>query len=116
MPRNMSFQLTTNQVRARTKTVTRRFGWAFLKPGDVVMAVVKTLGIRRGQLIERLGPIRVVSTRWEPLDAITPEELQLEGLPGMDPARYVAMMLRGRGVVPDIPVNRIEFEYLDLDY
>ena len=36
MPRNMSFSMTTGPFRARTKTVTRRFGWWFLKPGDVV--------------------------------------------------------------------------------
>jgi len=28
--------LTTAQIKNRTKTVTRRTGWAFLKPGDIV--------------------------------------------------------------------------------
>ena len=41
MPRNMSFMITKEQVRNRTKTVTRRLGWAFLKPGDIVNAVEK---------------------------------------------------------------------------
>jgi len=27
MPRNMSFMLTTEQIKNRTKTVTRRLGW-----------------------------------------------------------------------------------------
>lgn len=116
MPRNMSFMMTTNQVRARIKTVTRRFGWAFLKPGDIVMAVAQGQGFRRGQRVERLGLIRILSTRWEPLNAITPAELRLEGLPGMTPARFVAMMAR-RGlhnrVRDEQPINRIEFEYLD---
>ena len=115
MPRLMSFRLTTKQIRAKTKTVTRRFGWAFLKPGDVLMAVVQHQGLRRGENIERLGPIRVLSTRWEPLDAITPEELRLEGLPGMTPAAFVGMMALKHNVTPYAAINRIEFEYLDLD-
>lgn len=41
MPRNMSFALTTDQVKDRVKTVTRRNGWWFLKPGDIVNAVKK---------------------------------------------------------------------------
>lgn len=48
MPRNMSFTLTIEQMRARTKTVTRRKGWAFLKPGDLVWAVVKGMGLKPG--------------------------------------------------------------------
>jgi len=32
--RNMSFSLTTQQCREMTKDVTRRLGWAILKPGD----------------------------------------------------------------------------------
>ena len=46
MPRNMSFALTTEQVRRREKTVTRRRGWWFLKPGDIVTAVKKARGLR----------------------------------------------------------------------
>jgi hypothetical protein len=34
MPRLMSVSLTEPQVRARSKTVTRRLGWLMLKPGD----------------------------------------------------------------------------------
>ena len=34
MARNMSFTLTTWQIREQTKTVTRRKGWQFLKPGE----------------------------------------------------------------------------------
>lgn len=37
--RNMSFALTTPQILNRSKTVTRRAGWSFLKPGDIVCAV-----------------------------------------------------------------------------
>ena len=39
--RNISFMLTTQQFRNRTKTVTRRMGWWNLKPGDILMGVEK---------------------------------------------------------------------------
>jgi len=41
--RNMSFALTTNQVLEQTKSVTRRFGWKFLKAGDLVQPVLKSM-------------------------------------------------------------------------
>ena len=63
MPRNMSFAMTTDQFRNRTKDVTRRFGWWFLKPGDLVMGVEKAMGLQKGQQIVRLGLIEIVSTR-----------------------------------------------------
>src|SRR4051812_15043835 len=60
--RNMSFALTTAQVRARTKTVTRRGGWLFAKVGDVVQPVVKSQGIKKGEHVEKIGgPIRFVA-------------------------------------------------------
>ena len=58
MPRNMSFALTTEQFLNRTKTVTRRKGWRFLKPGDVVMGCKKCMGLKPGEQLERLGLIR----------------------------------------------------------
>jgi len=109
----MSFALTTEQVRAGTKTVTRRFGWGFLKPGDVVNACVKCMGLRKGESIEKIRPIRIVSTRWEPLDAITAEDCVREGFPEMTPGEFVAMLTGHYGCAPDKPVNRIEFEYVE---
>ncbi len=112
MPRNMSFSMTTDQFRARTKTVTRRFGWWFLNPGDVVCGVEQSRGLKKGERVKRLGMIRIVSTRKEPLNAITAAEMVLEGLPDMDPREFVAMLCARAKVPPDQPVNRIEFEYL----
>ena len=112
MPRSMSFSMTTGPFRDRTKTVTRRFGWWFLKAGDVVCGIEKSRGLKKGEKIKRLGLIRVVSTRKEPLNAITPAELVLEGLPSTAPRAFVAMLCERHGVPPDAPVNRIEFEYL----
>ena len=61
------FFLTTDQVRNRTKTVTRRNGWWFLKPGEIVNAVEKAMGLKRGEKIKRICQIRIVSTRAESL-------------------------------------------------
>ncbi len=113
MPRNMSFSMTTDQFRNRTKTVTRRFGWWFLKPGDVVCGVEKAMGLKKGEKIKRLGMIRIVSTRTEPLNWITNAELDLEGLPDTSPREFVVRLCERCGVQPHKPVNRIEFEYLD---
>ena len=105
--------MTTDPFRAGTKTVTRRFGWWFLKPGDVVSAVKQSRGLKKGEKIVRLGLIRIVSTRAEPLNAITAAELVLEGLPDMTPRAFVDRLCARCRVPPQEPVNRIEFEYLD---
>jgi len=112
--RLMSFFLTTEQVRAGTKTVTRRLGWGFLRPGDLLMACVKCQGLKKGEAIERIRPIRVVSTRWEPVAAITKEDVAREGFPDMTPAGFVEVFCREMGVGPDTLVNRIEFEHVEL--
>lgn len=110
--RNMSFSMTTAQFRARTKTVTRRFGWWFLKPGDVVMGVEKAMGLKKGESIERLGTIRIVSVRPEPMNSITKDDVILEGFPEWTPDQFVSMLVRHYGIHPESIVNRIEFEYL----
>ena len=113
MPRNMSFAMTTDQVRNKTKTVTRRFGWLFLKPGDVVQPVEKAMGLRRGEQIKKIGGlIRVVSVRSEPLNAITQEDVVKEGFPDWTPAQFIQMLVDHYKVDPTESVNRIEFKYL----
>ncbi len=113
MPRNMSFSMTTAQFRARTKTVTRRLGWWNLKPGDVIMGVEKAMGLKKGEKVKRLGRIRIVRVGTEILTAITDQEVIREGFADMTPAAFVAMFCSHHKVVPQVPVNRIEFEYLD---
>jgi len=56
MPRNMSFMLTTAQYCARTKDVTRRLGWANLKPGDMFNGVEKAMGLKKGEKINKCAP------------------------------------------------------------
>lgn len=111
--RNMSFMLTTAQVRDGTKTVTRRLGWEFLKPGDLVRACVKCMGLRRGEHVERIRTIRIlrVSKQW--LNSITQEDVQREGFPDWTPQQFVNMFCEHNHCEPDTLVNRIEFEYVD---
>lgn len=53
--RRMSFMLTKEQVLNQTKDVTRRNGWAFLKPGDLIQPVEKCMGLKKGEKQVLLG-------------------------------------------------------------
>lgn len=123
MPRNISCSITTEQVRTRIKTVTRRTGWLNLKPGEILNACVKCMGLRPGEKIERICQIRVVSVRREPLRRMMDDvrygftETTLEGFPEGHiyhfPPHFVDMFCRThRGVTPDSEITRIEFEYM----
>jgi hypothetical protein len=121
MPRNISFALTTEQFRSRTKTVTRRLGWKTLAVGQVLVACVKCMGLKPGEKIQRLGRIRVTSVTRERLSAMTEDaaygkqEAEREGFPGMSGEEFVEMFCRHmkpkQGIAAE--VTRIEFEYLD---
>lgn len=56
MPRLMSVSLTEQAVVERRKTVTRRTGWKFLKPGDRLTLCRKVMG--RGKCPECKGSCR----------------------------------------------------------
>lgn len=112
MPRNMSFALTTPQVEAQAKDVTRRFGWWNLKPGDILTAVEKGMGLKKGEKIRKIATIEIVSVRAEPLEAITQEDCVREGFPEMTPAQFIDMLIAGTKKTPSSIVNRIEFRYL----
>lgn len=112
MPRNMSFMLTTEQIKNRTKTVTRRLGWWFLRPGDILNACEKCMGLKKGERIRKLCQIRVVSTYGIPLWSITHDDCIREGFPEMSPSESVRMFRIEMKCALDTKVNRIEFEYL----
>lgn len=118
MPRNISFSLTTDQIRARTKTVTRRKGWTFLKPGDVLNACVKCMGLKPGEKIERICQIRVVSVRRESLQVLCDDrtygrkEAKREGFPELRGHEFAQMFCQHMGGYFDQEVTRIEFEYV----
>lgn len=120
--RNMSFALTTDQIRARTKTVTRRMGWLNLKPGDQIRAVKKGMGLKPGEKIEPLAVLRVVDVRREPLGRMRDdinygiEECKREGFGEHPvycwPSMFVEFFCSThKGCTADSDVTRIEFEY-----
>lgn len=108
--RNMSFSLTTAQFRAGTKSVTRRLGWAELKRGDEFCAIVKGMGLKKGEKVERLGLCQVVSNQSEPLNAISKTDCILEGFPDFTAQQFVEMFCKHNDCLPTTLVNRIEFK------
>ena len=116
--RNISFSLTTPQFIARTKTVTRRLGWEFLKVGDHQMACEKCQGIKRGDAIQRLGPIEIVSITREPLSRMIDEarygraEAIREGFPDLNGRLFVEMFCHHMACKPTTRVARIEFSHI----
>lgn len=114
MPRLMAVSLTEDQVRARTKTVTRRAGWCMLRTGDQLTLCRKVMGRRRGEPLERIATVQVTSVRREPLDAITAADVDAEGFPAMTPAQFVDFFVRThRGCGPGTEITRIQWRYLD---
>lgn len=113
--RNMSFALTTEQVRNRTKTVTRRIGWGFARPGMLLQPVVKGQGLKKGEQVERIGgPIRIRSVSRETLtEGLSQSDVRREGFPHMSPREFTAMFCRHNNCTPNTVVARIEFEYVD---
>jgi hypothetical protein len=109
--RNMSFALTTPQVITQTKTVTRRLGWSFLKPHDRLRAVKKAMGLKKGEKIETLAILEVVSVTREPLSAITQADVTKEGFGHLTPAEFIAMLSNHYAIQADTEFNRIEFKY-----
>lgn len=100
--RMMSFALTPDQLLDGSKTVTRRVGWANLKPGERITAVRKAMGLKAGESPDVLCEIEVVSVRRERLDAIDADDCAAEGFPYLTPERFVAMFCEHMTVVvPD---------------
>ena len=109
----MSFALTTEQFKNRTKTVTRRFGWSFLKPGDIVCGVEKSMGLAKGEKIKRLGLIEIVSIRKESLQDISQADVVAEGFWYWEPLDFIRFIMNHYDVPRDVELNRIEFKYLE---
>jgi hypothetical protein len=72
------------------------------------------MGLQKGEKIKKLGRIRVVNVRIEPLCAITKTEVIKEGFPEMEKLDFIMMFVNHyKNLAMDVPVTRIEFEYLD---
>lgn len=123
--RNMSFAMTERQIQDRTKDVTRRLGWTFLKEGELLRPVRKCMGLRPGEKIEALGPpILVVSVRREPLRMMLDdldygyEEVRREGFADHPyyrwPSEWIHMFCAShKGCTPTSVITRIQFTYTD---
>lgn len=122
--RHMSFSLTTEAVRNKAKTVTRRLGWANLKAGERVCAIVKGMGLKKGEKIERICEIEIISNQTHHLsdllclddcaysDETARQEVDKEGFPNMTPSAFVHMFCQANNCASDQIVNRIEFKYV----
>lgn len=112
--RNISFSMTKQQVYNKTKDVTRRNGWLTLQPGEILRAVEKAQGLKKGEKITRICYIIVVSARREPLNLINQTDCMREGFPDLLPFEFVEMFCKShKGVKPDSEITRIEFQYLE---
>lgn len=110
--RLISFSLTADQVRARTKTETRRLGWRHLRVGEVLRGVKKAMGRKPGEELVTLAIVRVEQLRRERLDAITADAVQREGFPDLTPAGFVSMFCTHMKCDPSVTVTVIQFSYV----
>jgi len=114
--RLISFSMTIPQFKARTKDVTRRLGWGNLRPGDVLMAVEKAQGLKKGEKVRKLGRIRVKSVSRESISLMMlygRHECRREGFPEKSPRQFVQFFCKANACKPTRLITRIEYEYLD---
>lgn len=112
MPRNMSCSFTTEQAENKTKTVTRRLGWWFLKAGDIIQLVEKAMGLKRGEKIKKIHLVRIKSSAEEPLCNISRAEVIKEGFPHWTTEGFIRMFCANNKCGRYVKVNRIEWVYL----
>jgi hypothetical protein len=112
MSRLMSVSLTEDAVRDRRKTVTRRLGWKFLKPGDRLTLCRKVMGRKADEPLVRIAEVEVVDVRREPLYWITADDVEREGFPGMDQWAFIEFFRDHMRVSAVAEVTRIEWRYL----
>lgn len=121
--RNISFTLTTEAIKSRSKTVTRRLGWKNVRVGELLQGVERCQGLKKGEKVSRLAVIKVVSVRNEPLKRMNDDidyglvECAKEGFGEHStlrfPSAFVTFFCSGhKRCTPDTEVTRIEFEYL----
>lgn len=121
MARLLSCTFTIPEVKARTKTVTRRAEntWRSLAVGDSLLLVERTRGLPKGSHVVPLATVVVTSIRVERLYDITDEEVALEGFPGMDRFEFIEWWLDTHNVpvfadqteAMAFRVRRIEWAY-----
>ena len=113
MSRLMSVSLTEQAVVERRKTVTRRLGWLFLKPGDRLTLCRKVMGRRPGEPLVRLAEVEVVDVSRQELWDISYEDVVAEGFDSFECGDFVEFFCDHMGGTPDQVVTRIEWRYLE---
>lgn len=105
--------LTFQQVIDEIKTETRRLGWWFLKPGDLICLVKKGMGLKKGEKLERLKIVEVISKEYEPLNHITKEGVIREGFPGKSVDWFIDFFCKShKNCTPYTIVNVIKWKYI----
>jgi hypothetical protein len=117
MARLMSVAYTEEQVRARTKHVTRRAGWEFARPGDRVILCRKVMG-RQGTPLVRIVAVELLDVRREPLALMIERpdygdaEVTLEGFPDLSPLNFIEHYFEeAQGIGRYDDVTRLEWVY-----
>lgn len=114
MMRNMSFALTKDRILNKTKTVTRRLGWKFLKLGDLIQPVEQCMGLKKGEKVKKIGvPIRILGCARIPLNSIEQEDVIKEGYPALRATAFVVMFCRKMKCNANDYITRIMFEYIE---
>lgn len=113
MSRLMSVAFTEQAVIERRKTVTRRKGWTFLKPGDHLTLVRKSMGRKPGEPIVRIAEVEVIDVRRERLSHVdVAGELDREGCGDMSATEFITRYFEPQGIHALDLVTRIEWRYL----
>lgn len=115
MPRQMSFSKTTKQIYDKTKTETMRMGWDKLVSGDIVIAVEKAQGLKKGEKVVKITPIRIKYKIETIVMDVSPENCIKEGFPELTTLQFIEMFCKLNKCRPFDPVNRFGFEYLSWD-
>jgi hypothetical protein len=116
--RHASFAETKEQVRNKSKTVTRRLGWRWAKVGMLLLPVDKCMGFKKGEHPVILQcPIRIHDVFKEELWKIKlhPYDCAKEGFPELTDEQFIIMFCRINRVkkcTRSTIVTRIEFEYI----
>lgn len=112
MPRRMSCSLTVDQVKARTKTETRRHvdTWKNLRPGDELILVEKAMGLPKGAHQKIIGLVIVTENVVERLYDITDAGVVAEGFPDMTPGEFCAFWADSHGVTFHTQTEAMAYE------
>ena len=117
----MSCSMTIPQVRAGTKTVTRRApgSWARLQAGDGLVLIEKGMGLPKGARQVEIREAVVVDVRLEQLGLVDDAECAAEGFPDMTPTEFMVFWAKGHSVrwstqteLMHTMCRRIEFAYV----